>query len=90
MYLCMARLLLLLRGDSLALGLVGMWPGLWAGVLWAVSMMCICVYIHECVCVCVCGHPCPDYAGIIVGRWGKQSLKVRVVWLISSSLYHFN
>lgn len=35
-------------------------------------------------------HACPDYAGIIVGRWGKQSLKVRVVWLISSSLYHFN
>lgn len=45
-----------------------------------------CVYIHE----CVRAYACPDYAGIIAGRWGKQSLKVRVVWLISSSLYHFN
>lgn len=47
-----------------------------------------CVYTYRCVCVCV--HVCPDYAGIIVGRWEKQSLKVRVVWLISSSLYDFN
>lgn len=87
MSLCMLRLLLL-HGDSLALGLVGMWLGLWLGVLWAVSMMCMraCIHTHE----CVRAYACPDYAGIIVGRWGKQSLKVRVVWLISSSLYHFN
>lgn len=83
-------LLLLLRGDSLPLGLMGTWLGLRSGVLRAVSMMCMCVYI-QCVYIqCVCGHACPDYAGIIVGRWGKRSLKVRVVWLISSSLYHFN
>lgn len=45
-------------------------------------------YTHGDACSCV--SVCPDYAGIIVGRWRKLSLKVRVVWLISSSLYHFN
>lgn len=39
---------------------------------------------------CSCVNVCPDYAGIIVGRWGKLSLKVRVVWLIRSRLYRFN
>lgn len=61
--------------------------GTWCGGGREVTVAClndvyVCVYIHECV--------CPDYAGIIVRRWGKRSLKVRVVWLISSSLYHFN
>lgn len=61
-FLCMVWLFLL-HGDSLALGLVGMWRGLWLGVLWAVSMMCICVYIHECVCACVswlCRYNCGE------------------------------
>lgn len=48
----------------------------------------VCAYTHGSACSCV--NVCPDYAGIIVGRWRKLSLKVRVVWLISSSLYHFN
>lgn len=66
----------------IALGLAG----LRVGVLWADSIMSMCAYIHE----SVCAQVYPDYAGIIVERWRNQSLKVRVVWLISSSLYHFN
>lgn len=50
---CLVRLLVLC-GDLLGLGLVGMWLGLWLGVLWAVSMMCMCAHIHECVRVCMC------------------------------------
>lgn len=87
MSLCMLKLLLH-HSDSLAARLVGMWLELWLGLLQAVLMMCICAYTHRSVCLCV--NVCPDYAGIIVGRWGKLSLKVRVVWLISASLYHFN
>lgn len=76
---CMCVLkVLLLHNDSLALRLVGMWLALWSGVY----RMCL----HACSCVNVC----PDYAGLIVGRWRKLSLKVRVVWLIRSSLYRFN
>lgn len=48
------------------------------------------VYAHTHERVRPCVNACPDYAGIIAGRWRKLSLKVRVVWLISSSLYHFN
>lgn len=57
-----------------------------AGIPWGCLSDVHCMYTHRCVCV----HVRPDYAGIIVGRWEKQSLKVRVVWLISSSLYDFN
>lgn len=48
----------------------------------------VCAFTRESECSCV--NVCPDYAGIIVGRWRKLSLKVRVVWLIRSSLYRFN
>lgn len=71
----------------MTLRLVGTWLQHWSGVSQAALMMRgLYVPTHMRMHVRVC----PDYAGIIVGRWRKLSLKVRVVWLISSSLYHFN
>lgn len=76
----------LLHNDSLALRLLGMWLQLWSGCLHDVYT--VCASTRESA--CSGANACPDYAGIIVGRWRKLSLKVRVLWLIRSSLYHFN
>lgn len=76
---CMLKVWLL-HNDSLAL------VGGIAGCLDDVDT--VCAYTRESA--CSCANACPDYAGIIVGRRRKLSLKVRVLWLIRSSLYHFN
>lgn len=91
MTLCMCMLeVLLLHTDSLSSEAAGNVAATLAGAIaGCLDDVCtVCAYTRESACSCV--NVCPDYAGIIVGRWRKLSLKVRVVWLIRASLHRFN